>query len=118
LTRIGKTFQRLVVSYAVPAGSRKVTVAFNFISGRTVLTDFVHSIIHRENDRGGSDTSATLVLQFCVITDIRKICYFVQVIFLNNKYNMAIVQNLQLLFPFFAAITDRLELDNWYFVRI
>jgi hypothetical protein len=37
LTRIGKTLKHLAVSHAVPAGSRKVTVAFNFISERTVL---------------------------------------------------------------------------------
>jgi hypothetical protein len=37
LTRVGKNLQRLAVSYAVPEGSREVTVAFNFISERTVL---------------------------------------------------------------------------------
>jgi hypothetical protein len=38
LTRIGKTSSRLVVSHAVPAGSREVTVAFNFISERAVYS--------------------------------------------------------------------------------
>jgi hypothetical protein len=36
LTHIGKTLQRLVVRRAVPARSRDVIVAFNFISKRTV----------------------------------------------------------------------------------
>jgi hypothetical protein len=35
LTHIGKTLQRLMVSGAVPAGSREVTVALNFIIERT-----------------------------------------------------------------------------------
>jgi hypothetical protein len=39
LTHIGKTLQGLIVTQAVPAGSREVTVAFNFISERIV---FVH----------------------------------------------------------------------------
>jgi hypothetical protein len=37
LIRVGKTLQRLTVGHAVPAGSREVAVAFNFISERTVL---------------------------------------------------------------------------------
>jgi hypothetical protein len=32
----------LAVSYAVPAGSREVTIAFNFLSERTVLLQHLH----------------------------------------------------------------------------
>jgi hypothetical protein len=38
LTRIRKSLQRLAVSHAVPAGSREVTAAFNFISESTVYS--------------------------------------------------------------------------------
>jgi hypothetical protein len=39
LIRIKKTFQRLSVNHVLPAGSPEITVAFNFISERTVLND-------------------------------------------------------------------------------
>jgi hypothetical protein len=38
LNRIGNILWRLAVSHAVPAGSREVTVAFTFISERTVFS--------------------------------------------------------------------------------
>jgi hypothetical protein len=38
LTRIEKTLWRLAASHAVPAGSRKVTVAFYFFSEGTVAS--------------------------------------------------------------------------------
>jgi hypothetical protein len=37
LTHTGKTLQRLAVCHAVPVGGREVTVAFNFISERSVF---------------------------------------------------------------------------------
>jgi hypothetical protein len=44
LTRIGETLQRLAMSNAVSAGRREVTVAFNFISKRTVFEDNIRHI--------------------------------------------------------------------------
>jgi hypothetical protein len=38
MTRMGENLQRSALSHAVPAGSRKVAAAFNFISERTVLS--------------------------------------------------------------------------------
>jgi hypothetical protein len=46
LTRTEKSLQRLAVSHAIPAGSREVTAAVNFISERTVF--FVQVILFNE----------------------------------------------------------------------
>jgi hypothetical protein len=47
--RIGKRLSRLEVSHAVHAGSREVTVAFNFVSGRIVLYQPAFALRDRGN---------------------------------------------------------------------
>jgi hypothetical protein len=48
LTRIGKTLKSLVASHAIPARSREVTIAFNFISERTVYIVYDTSYLYDE----------------------------------------------------------------------
>jgi hypothetical protein len=56
LTPFRKTFQRLLASHEVPASSREVTVAFNFIGEPTLFLSALPSV---RNSRPPSKLAAT-----------------------------------------------------------